>query len=157
MAACLAVLVFSYAYILEGQLHWRAPARKVSSASGIQNNPNGIQWQPWSPEAVQKARSEGRPVFVDFTANWCLTCKANKKFSIEIPSVQAKLKEINAVTLLGDNSDSPPEIVAELYRFDRAGVPLVLVYPKDPKAEPLVLPEVLTPQIVLDALDQAGK
>jgi len=47
--------------------------------------------------------------------------------------------------------------VAELKRFDRAGVPLVLVYPKDPKAEPLVLPEVLTPQTVLDALDRAGK
>ncbi|MEO8425571.1 MAG: protein-disulfide reductase DsbD domain-containing protein [Verrucomicrobiota bacterium] len=157
IAACLAVLVFSYAYILEGQLNWRAPARTVSSASGKQNNPNGIQWQPWSPEAVQKARSEARPVFVDFTADWCLTCKANKKFSIEIPSVQAKLKEINAVPLLGDNTDSPPEVVAELKRFDRAGVPLVLVYPKDPKAEPIVLPEVLTPKIVLDALDQAGK
>jgi len=157
MALCLAVLIFSYAYILEGQLHWRAPALKVSSGSGKQNNPNGIQWQPWSPEAVQKARSEGRPVFVDFTASWCLTCQVNKKISIEIPSVQAKLKEINAVTLLADNSDSPPEIVAELYRFDRAGVPLVLVYPKDPKAAPIVLPEVLTPQIVLDALDQARK
>ena len=157
MALCLAVLIFSYAYILEGQLHWRAPARKISSADGKQNDPNGIQWQPWSPEAVQKARSEGRPVFVDFTASWCLTCQVNKKISIEIPSVQAKLKEINAVTLLADNSDSPPEIVAELYHFDRAGVPLVLVYPKDPKAAPLVLPEVLTPQIVLDALEQARK
>jgi thiol:disulfide interchange protein DsbD len=114
-------------------------------------------WQPWSLEAVEKARTQGRPVFVDFTAAYCLTCKANKKFSINIDSVQAKLKEINAVTLKGDFSLEDPNIATELQRYERAGVPLNLVYPKDKSKEPIVLPPTLTPSIVLDALNEAAK
>jgi thiol:disulfide interchange protein DsbD len=102
------------------------------------------------------ARNEGRPILVDFTADWCLTCQVNKRTSIEIPSVRAKLKEINAVAFVGDYTRTPGNILAELNRFARAGVPLVLVYPKNPAEPPIVLPEVLTPGIVLDALDRAN-
>jgi thiol:disulfide interchange protein len=116
-----------------------------------------IPWQPWSPAAVQAARAQGRPVFVDFTADWCLTCQVNKKTSIEISSVREKLKSINAVALLADNTTESPEIAEELRRYERAGVPLVLVFPADPEATAIVLPEVLTPNIVLDALDKAAK
>ncbi|MFN0066698.1 MAG: thioredoxin family protein, partial [Limisphaerales bacterium] len=106
---------------------------------------------------VEAARRAGRVVFVDFTADWCLTCKANEKFAINTEPVREKLKAINAVTLLGDNTLSPPDIAAELQRHGRAGVPLVLVYPRDAALPPLVLPEVLTPGIVLDALVQAAR
>ncbi len=115
-----------------------------------------IEWQRWSQAAVEKARAEGRPVFVDFTADWCLTCQGNKKTSIEITSVRAKLKEIGAVPLLGDYTREDDAITLELKRFSRAGVPLVLVYPKDTKQPPIVLPEVLTPAIVLEALEKAA-
>jgi thiol:disulfide interchange protein DsbD len=115
-----------------------------------------IKWESWSMAAVDKARTQGRPAFVDFTADWCLTCQANKRSSIEIPSVRAKLKEIDAVTLLGDYTRKDDAITQELKRFSRAGVPLVLVYPKDPKDPPIVLPEVLTPGIVLEALEKAA-
>jgi thiol:disulfide interchange protein DsbD len=94
---------------------------------------------------------------VDFTADWCLTCQVNKKTSIEIPSVRAKLKSLNAVALLGDYTHFPDNITAELNRFNRAGVPLVLIYPKAATALPIVLPEILTPGIVLDALDRAAR
>ena len=80
----------------------------------------------------------------------------NKKTSIEIPSVRKKLTDINAVALVGDYTHFPDSITAELSRFYRAGVPLVLVYPKNPDAEPIVLPAVLTPGIVLGALDRAA-
>jgi thiol:disulfide interchange protein DsbD len=123
----------------------------------LQESPDGIDWQPWTQEAVAQARAAGKPVLVDFTANWCLTCQVNKKIAIEIPSVRQKLKEIKAVALLGDYTHFPDSITAELNRFNRAGVPLVLVYPKNPDAEPIVLPEVLTPGIVLDALDRATR
>lgn len=118
---------------------------------------SGDTSQAWSAEAVAKARAEGHPVFVDFTADWCAICQVNKRTSIEIPSVQAKLKEINAVVLIGDYTREDDAITAELKKFERAGVPLVLVYPKNTNAPPIVLPELLTPSIVLKALEEAGR
>jgi len=115
-----------------------------------------IAWQPWTPAAVQAARSKGHPVLVDFTASWCLTCKINKGTSINIESVQEKLKQLKVATFIADNTAESPEIVAELQKYKRAGVPLVLVFPADPNAEPIVLPEVLTPTLVMDALDKAA-
>ncbi len=155
-AIAAAILAGGYAYAMEDQLHWRSPQKPVSNAT-LAETPEGIQWQAWSPEAVQKARAEGRPVFVDFTADWCVTCQANKKTSIEIPSVRAKLREINAVPLLGDYTAVPDNITDELNRFHRAGVPLVLVYPREASKPPIVLPELLRPGIVLDALTKAAQ
>lgn len=147
----------AYAYALEGQLHWRNPPRPTESGGVGKSSPDGIDWQPWSLEAVAKARAEGRVVLVDFTADWCFTCKANLKSSLEIIATQKKLKELNAVALLADNTLETPAIVTELKKFGRAGVPMVLVYPRDPKAEPLLLPTLLTPSIVLEALDKVAK
>jgi thiol:disulfide interchange protein len=158
LAAIIAALLLAggYAYAVEGQLRWRAPA-ETGPPGNLQESPEGIAWLAWSPLAVQKACADGRPVFVDFTADWCVTCQANKKTSIEIPSVRARLKEINAVSLLGDYTKVPPAITEELRRFGRAGVPLVLVYPKNSSAPPVVLPELLTPSIVLNALEKAAQ
>jgi thiol:disulfide interchange protein len=116
-----------------------------------------IEWQPWSSAAVAKAQSEGHPVLVDFTADWCLTCQVNKKVAIEVPSVRAKLKQVGSVNLVGDYTRLPDEITDELNRYDRAGVPLVLVFPAKADAKPIVLPEVLTAGIMVDALDRAAK
>jgi thiol:disulfide interchange protein len=148
IAMSLLLVVLGYTGILEKQLQWRAP---------ISRHKEGIDWQPWSPQAVQKAREEGHPVLVDFTADTCLNCKFNLITSIDIPSVRARLKETNAVTLIGDFTDEDPEIARELQRYGRGGVPLVLVYPKEPSKPPIVLPPILTPSIVLSALDQAAK
>jgi len=135
-----------------------ASAVLVLAAGGYAlSQPAGLQWQSWSPQAVAQARSSGHPVLVDFTADWCLTCQVNKKTSLEATNVLTKLKEINAVTLIGDYTLKDPAITAELKRFNRAGVPLVMVFPKDSNAAPIVLPEVLTPGIVIEALDRAGR
>lgn len=156
-AVVLGVLAGTYFFVLEGQLRWREPL-PAEAVEGLRTTAReGIAWERWSPEAVAQARDDGRPVLVDFTAKWCLTCQANKKFALEIPSVRAKLKEINAVSLIGDYTRFPPEITDELNRFQRAGVPLVLVYPRDAAQPPVVLPEALTPGIVLDALEKAAR
>lgn len=147
----------AYAYALEGQLHWRNPAPSAENGSVAKHSPDGIDWLPWSLDAVAKARAEGRVVLVDFTADWCFTCKANLKSSLEITATRQKLKQLNAVALLADDTLETPAIVSELKKFGRAGVPMVLVYPRDPKAEPILLPTLLTPSIVLEALDQAAK
>ena len=117
----------------------------------------GSEWQPWSAAAVAQARAAGKIVLVDFTADWCLTCQVNKKTSLEISAVREKLKALGVVALLADYTRTPDVITTELNRFNRAGVPLVLVYPKDPRLDAIVLPEVLTPGIVLGALDRAAK
>ena len=151
------LLVGGYLYAVEGQLRWRSPVPDTSLAGSLKESPDGIDWQRWSPAAVAQARAQGRPVFVDFTADWCLTCQANKRIAIDIPSVRAKLKETNAVALLGDYTRLPDDITTELNRFGRAGVPLVLVYPKNADEPPQVLPEALTPSIVLAALERAAR
>jgi thiol:disulfide interchange protein DsbD len=154
MAVCLGILIAAYIFLLEKQLNWRHPVAVTNGVS--ENAADGIQWQPWSLEAVAAARAAGHPVLVDFTAKWCFTCQVNKKTSIEIPSVRAKLKEINAVALIENSYEKDAAVVAELNRYERAGVPLVLVYPKNPDAPPEVLPAFLTPGIVLEALDKAA-
>lgn len=151
-----ALLAFGYFWILEGELSWRKPVARDSGTMSLKEGPDGIDWQPWSPDAVAKARAEMRPVLVDFTAVNCFNCQVNKRTSLEIASTRKKLKDIGAVALLGDFTDQDPQIAAELRKFGRPGVPLVLVYPRNPDAPPIVLPEILTPGLVHDALDKAG-
>jgi thiol:disulfide interchange protein/DsbC/DsbD-like thiol-disulfide interchange protein len=156
LAAVIAVVLLAggYVFALEKELDWRNPMAAPPADSAGETR-NSIAWQPWTPQAVAAARAAGHPVLVDFTADWCLTCQVNRKTSIEIPAVSAKLKAIGAVALVGDYTHAPEAITTELNRFDRAGVPLVLVYPREPSAAPIVLPALLTPGIVLAALDKA--
>jgi thiol:disulfide interchange protein len=156
VAIALILVIGGYAFALENQLHWREPMT-IATAGALPDSTDGINWQTWSPDAVAQAQSEGHPVLVDFTANWCLTCQVNKKLAIETSSVRKKLKQINALALVGDYTHFPDSITTELNRYNRAGVPLVLVYPKDVDAQPIVLPTVLTPGVVLDALNRAAK
>jgi thiol:disulfide interchange protein DsbD len=138
-AACILLLTLDYLAVLP-------------SASAT-----GIDWQPWSGDAVEQARQAGHPVLVDFTARSCLTCKVNKATSLEIAQTRAKLKAIGAVAFEADYTHEDPGIKRELERHHSPGVPLVLVFSKDPGREPQELPTVLTPAIVLSALDQAAR
>jgi thiol:disulfide interchange protein len=147
-ALCLLLLALGYGAILEGELQWRLPANTARE---------GIDWKVWSPEAVAEARKEGHPVLVDFTAKTCLTCKVNKRTSLEIAATRAKLKEIGAVAFEADFTDEDPAILAELRRHNTTGVPLVLVYSKDASKDAEVLPTWLKPSIVANALDLAAK
>jgi thiol:disulfide interchange protein DsbD len=118
---------------------------------------DAIVWKLWSPQAVEDAQRAGHPVLVDFTAKSCLTCQVNKRTSLEIARTRAKLRQIGAVTLVGDFTRDDPAIAGELQQFNRGGVPLVLVYSKDPSKPPQTLPVILTPAIVLGALDEAAQ
>ena len=85
-----AVLLAGYGMALEHELQWRSPPEPEQPGQVTKRNPEEIDWHPWSLDAVEKARAEGRVVFVDFTADWCLNCQANKKTSIEIASVRKR-------------------------------------------------------------------
>lgn len=114
-------------------------------------SPTDIVWQPWSAEAVAKAVADGKPVYVDFTARWCFTCQTNKKVVFSSSEVIKTFRDKKVVTLRADWTNQDPLITAELAKWNRSAVPFNLLYlPGRP--EPVVLPELLTPGIVLDAL-----
>ena len=112
---------------------------------------------PQSHKIALRALAAGQPVLVDFTADWCLTCQLNLRTSLDAPKVRAKLAEVKAVMLIGDYTLQDETIGKELHRFGRDAVPLVLVFPKNPGSEPIVLPPLLGPQMVLDALEKAAQ
>ncbi|HMC29159.1 MAG TPA: thioredoxin family protein, partial [Verrucomicrobiae bacterium] len=159
IAVCLLLLGFGYGYCLENELGWRSPPTAATSAGNHKRDRDGIDWQPWSAAAVEKAQGEGRPVLVDFTANWCLTCQLTKSTALEVSSVRAKIKQTNTAALVADFTREDPVIADELKRFNHAAVPLVLVFPKDRSRQPVILPTwpLLTPSIVVSALDDAAK
>ena len=145
-----------FVWILEGELKWRAQS-VLAETSGGTIVEKGIEWRTWSHAAVEEARASGHPVLVDFTAKWCASCQINKRSSIAISPVREKLQAIGAVTFRADYTRKDSKITSELKRYNRAGVPLVLVFAPDEKLPAQVLPALLTPQIVLDALDWASK
>lgn len=115
---------------------------------------NGVQWEPYSPEALQKHLDEGKVVFVDFTADWCLTCKLNERV-ITGQTVADRMRKDNVVVLRADWTRGDPQITRQLARFGRSGVPLYVVFSPTRPSQPIVLPELITTQTVLDALDAA--
>tara|TARA_R110002124_G_scaffold70357_5_gene189001 strand:+ start:2558 stop:4723 length:2166 start_codon:yes stop_codon:yes gene_type:complete len=106
---------------------------------------------PWSAPAVAAALAEGRPVLVNFTADWCVTCKINERTSLTSARVKSALERTNAVYLVGDWTLRDDAISAELQRHGRSGVPLYLLYLPG-SAEPRVLPQLLTEGVVVEAL-----
>ena len=103
---------------------------------------------------LQEALKTERIVFVDFTADWCLSCKVNKRVALDSAAVQKKFVEKNVLFLEGDWTNGDPEITRVLKEYGRAGVPLYLIYPVDRTQPAVILPELLTPQIVVDALNR---
>jgi thiol:disulfide interchange protein DsbD len=116
--------------------------------------PSGSAWAEWSPQAVEAARAQGRPVFVDFTAAWCVTCQVNKLGPLSSASVKAAFASHDVALFRADFTNRDDVIVAELARHGAPGVPLYLVYPDDGGA-PEVLPPLLTNSIVIQALNRA--
>ncbi len=113
---------------------------------------HSIAWVDFSEARVKSELAAGRNVFIDFTADWCITCKFNERTAIDTSAVRALLAEKNIIPIKADWTNSNPEITAALKRFGRVGVPLYVLYPANDPANPVVLPELLTEAILLEAL-----
>ena len=109
-------------------------------------------WQPFTPERLQSERDAGHAVFVDFTAAWCITCKFNEKAVLENSEVRDAFQRHNVVKLKADWTNGDPAITKLLQQFGRPGVPLYVLYPGKSQ-EPIVFPELLTKNILLDKLE----
>lgn len=109
----------------------------------------------WSPQAVEQMRGHGKAIFVDFTASWCITCQVNERTSLSTAAVKRALASTNTIYMVADSTKFNADIDDAMSTFGQGGLPLYVVYPADGSA-PKVLPQVLTPAIVVNALNQAS-
>lgn len=126
-----------------------------NSVSTVKQTAIDSHWQHYSPEKLSQLRENGKPVFINLTADWCITCLANEKVALSSEVFINTLKENDITYLKGDWTNRNPEITALLSQFERNGVPLYLVYPKGTEGQPEVLPQLLTESSVLQALERA--
>jgi thiol:disulfide interchange protein len=146
----IAVIVFGGArFFLGGKFaRLNSPGTKARSSEGI-------AWKPFSTTALDQLLKGGEPVFVDFTADWCISCKFNERTAIDVPAVRQAFERYGIVPMKADWTNANPEITAALKKFGRVGVPFYVLYPRDRSRGPIILPEILTENIVLEALSRA--
>ncbi|MGA2217566.1 MAG: thioredoxin family protein, partial [Terracidiphilus sp.] len=113
-------------------------------------------WEPWTVETAARYQAQGRPVFVDFTASWCLSCQVNERVALEQPSVRKAFQDGNVALLKADWTRHDDAITQALTALGRNGVPAYALYAPG-QSEPQLLPEVLTPGIVTDAVGKLPK
>ena len=112
-----------------------------------------LPWQPWSPQRVRDLTASGQPVFVDFTAAWCVTCQVNKRVALNNDAVVQAFAMRNVVALKADWTRQDPRITAALSELGRNALPVYALYIPG-EAAPRLLPEVLTPSLVLEQISQ---
>ncbi|MDZ7323077.1 thioredoxin family protein [Kosakonia sacchari] len=116
---------------------------------------NTIEEVKWSPQTVADNRGHGKAIFVNFTASWCITCQVNEKTSLSTQAVKEALAKTNTLYMVADSTKFNADIDDALNELDQGSLPLYVVYPADGSA-PHILPQVLTPSIVVNALTQAS-
>jgi thiol:disulfide interchange protein DsbD len=156
--ALLIMLVAGYFCLFNRPIHLSSndlnnalPATGTEVAEQAQITPTSF-----SVAQLNEQLNQGKTVFLDFTARWCLTCQVNESTTINTVPIQDKMRALHVVFMKADWTKQDPAITALLKKFGRSGVPLYVIFPaKNPK-QPIVLPELITQQIVLDKLDEAG-
>ena len=130
----------------------RAPAVAANTAIA-----DGVTWTPYSEPALAAARAQGHPVFIDFTAAWCISCQYNEKAVLKSSDVESALRTGNVVTMKADWTNDDPAITQKLASVGRSGVPTYVLYPATAGAAADVLPELLTKDLVLKAIVRDAK
>jgi thiol:disulfide interchange protein DsbD len=127
-----------------------------ANASIAETPPAEKSWQPYSAQRLQELRARGEPVFLNFTAAWCISCLVNERVALGSESVGAAFRRSGIAYLKGDWTHRDPAITEKLAEFGRSGVPLYVFYPPGTGSAPVVLPQILTPDIVLGAIAPAS-
>jgi thiol:disulfide interchange protein DsbD len=119
--------------------------------------PDTLAWQPYTEANFAAARATGKPVFIDFTAAWCLSCKVNEAAVLHSADVESALKKNNGQLLKADWTQYDPVITRELASVGRSGVPTYVIYPPGTVSNADVLPELLTKDLVLKQIEKDAK
>lgn len=143
------MLVIALAMGLTGVGATAAPVQAYQNAQK-----GSIAWQPYSRDRVEQLRDQGKPVFIDFTAAWCLSCQVNEQVAFSSDVVRRKFRELGISAFKADWTSGDESITQALAEFGRNSVPLYVVYTPDVSADPIILPEIITPNIVLEALSK---
>jgi thiol:disulfide interchange protein/DsbC/DsbD-like thiol-disulfide interchange protein len=125
------------------------------SSGGSREESGGIPWEPFSLTGLEEHLRQAKPVFIDFTAEWCLTCKVNERSVMGNQDVIEKFRNSNIVAIRADWTNRNPEITKLLAKFGRSGVPLYVIFPAGRPTAPIILPEVITSGMVIDAINRA--
>ncbi len=144
------LLVIGSGYYFIGKKFQSASVAASPTASA------GSGWEKFTPERLASELQQGHPVFIDFTAEWCITCKFNESTVLETAAVRAAFSEHQIVKLKADWTNGDPAITKLLKQFGRPGVPLYVLYPGG-TAQPYVFPELLTKNIVLEKLETVSR
>ena len=110
--------------------------------------------QPFSEKRLAALRAEGRPVFLDFTADWCLTCKVNERVAIDTATARNAFRNGNVVQMVGDWTRGDPAITAFLAKHDRNSIPFYLFYPAG--GEPVALPQILSGDMIARTVSEGS-
>jgi thiol:disulfide interchange protein DsbD len=157
-AGTLAALAFVVLALGAGYVGVQAGASATVQAAGEAKAGAGADksWEPYSAGRLSDLRAKGQPVFVNLTAAWCITCLVNERVALSRPAVAEAFKTAGITYLKGDWTNQDPEISRVLSEFGRSGVPLYVLYPEGPQSKPVVLPQILTPEVVLAAVKDAA-
>jgi thiol:disulfide interchange protein len=130
-----------------------APGKLAFATTSARSTAIRGNWEPWTTDAVAHYQAQGRPVFVDFTASWCLSCQVNERIALSRPEVQKAFADANIALLRADWTQHDESIAQALTELGRSGVPAYALYSPG-QSNPQLLPEVLTPGIVTDAIEK---
>jgi thiol:disulfide interchange protein len=130
----------------------RSPFLETAALSAVADE--GENYEVYTDARLAALRAEGKPVFVNMTAAWCITCLVNERIALSSEAVTGGLEEKGVVYLKGDWTNNDPAITAVLKQYDTSGVPLYLMFPADPSKPAEVLPQILTENIILEALNR---
>ncbi len=129
--------------------------RYGTAVSSVEDSSDGpVTWERYSPERVESLLANGTPVFIDFTAAWCLSCQVNKQVALRTDKVEQQMARLGVVPIQADWTGRDETITRALAEFGRNSVPLYVLYSGRGDEKPIILPEILTPGIVLDALNK---
>ena len=155
-ASVLGGLLVAHLVFIQPMLSAAAEGPKNLTSQQAVASAGGIAWVPFSMEELERRLNAGENVFIDFTASWCITCIINESVVIDTPVIRAVFESGQITPMKADWTRRDDEITRMLQRFGRAGVPFYVIFPASNPEAPIVLPELLTHDILLNAFAEAS-